>query len=400
MSHAFDLVAPQLCLDMHPLMHRLRREDPVHWSPQLNGWVLTRFEDISSALKDPRITAAGTTTRIDMMPEAERQRLQPLRNFISLWMGHTTREDHLRFVQFLKRYFSGRTVEQLRPKVQALTHSLLDKAVANGEMDFVNAVAHPLSAGVIAQMLGTPTADIDKMLHWSHELNLLFRVRDLEGLLRIQRATTEMSDYLRPIIEARRRRREEDLISSFLDGEAEGTIRSEAEITANCALLLFAGHETTANLLGNGMELLLRYREQREQWRSTPALGPTAIEEILRFDGPAAMINRLAAADLELGGKKIEAHQTIYLVLSAGNRDPAVFPEPDRFDITRKTARHLAFGYGANYCQGAPLARMEAQVCLETVLHRYPDMKPRYETPDWEPLPPLWRRLVSLKVAV
>ena len=400
MSQAFDLVAPQLCPDMHPLMHRLRQEDPVHWSPQLNGWVLTRFADISSALKDPRITAAGTTTRIDMMPEAERQQLQPLRHFISLWMGHTTKEDHLRFLQFLKKFFASRTVEQLRPKVQALTEALLDKAVVNGEMDFVNGVAHPLSAGVIAQMLGTPTSDTHKMLHWSHEIDLLFRVRDLEGLLRIQRAITEMSDYLRPIIAERRQQRQDDLISAFLDGEAEGTIRSEAEIIANCALLLFAGHETTASLLGNGLQLLLRYPDQRELWRTTPTLGPTAVEEILRFDGPAAMINRLAATDLEMGGKKIQAHQTIYLVLSAGNRDPAVFQMPDRFDITRETPRHLAFGYGANYCQGAPLARMEAQIGLETVLRRYPRMEAQYEAPDWEPLPPLWRRLLSLKVAV
>jgi cytochrome P450 len=395
-----DLLAPELCLDIHPVMHRLRQEEPVYWSPQLNLWVLTRLEDISAVLRDPRFAAGSTPGRIDMMPEAERQQLRPLRDCVALWMGHTRKEDHLRIQQLLKSYFSPRMVEQvLRPKARALATQLLDAAWERGEMEIVNELGLPLSAGMIAEMLGTPTDDVKLLRWWSQNISVIFRARELKDYLQIQGAVLEMTDYLRRFIEERRRERREDLISVFLDAMEKGTIHSEEEIIANCILLLFAGHESTAGVVGNGMLRLLNNRDQMERLRREPELMPSAVEELLRFDTPIRSINRLATEDLELGGQRISAGQACCLVLAAGNRDPKFFPEPDRFDITRKSARHLTFGYGDSYCLGAPLSRMELQVCFGEVLSRMPNLEPRFDKPDWIPLPPLWCHLASLKVS-
>lgn len=395
-----DLLAPELCLDIHPVMHRLRQEEPVHWSPQLNAWVLTRLEDISAVLKDPRFAAGSTPGRIDMMPEVERQQLRPLRDCVALWMGHTRREDHQRIQQLLKNYFSPRMVEQvLRPKARALATRLLDAVWERGEMEVVNELGLPLSAGMIAEMLGTPTEDIQLLRRWSRDISIIFRARQLEDYLQIQSAVLEMTDYLRHFIEERRRQRREDLISVLLDALEAGTIHSEEEITANCILLLFAGHESTAGVVGNGMLRLLQQREQMERLRREPELMSSAVEELLRFDTPIRSINRLATEEVTLGGQRITQGQACCLVLAAGNRDPKFFPEPDRFDITRKPTRHLTFGYGDLYCLGAPLSRMELQVCFGEVLRRMPRLEPRFETPDWQPLPPLWCHLASLKVA-
>jgi cytochrome P450 len=333
-----------------------------------------------------------------MMPEAERQQLRPLRDCIALWMGHTRKEDHLRFQLFLKKYFSTRTVEQLRPRTQALINRLISAVAQREELDIVHDLAHPMSAGVIAEMLGTPAEHLEQMQRWSRAMNLLFRARDLHGLLEIQQTVLEMDAYLKHFIEARRHDRREDLISAFLDGLDDGSIRSEQEIVANCILLLFAAEDTTASMISNGMLLLLQHPDQLERLQREPALLESAIEEMMRFDGPSTMINRLAIESFELGGKRIEPRQTLFLVLHAGNHDPEVFPEPDRFDIARRLMKHLAFGYGGSYCLGAPLARMEAHVFFDTVLRRMVRLKPRFDAPEWEPLPPLWRRLRSLRV--
>jgi cytochrome P450 len=218
-------------------------------------------------------------------------------------------------------------------------------------------------------------------------------------LLQIQQTVLEMEAYLKKFIAERRRERRDDLLSVFLDGLDDGSIRSEAEIISNCILLLFAAEDTTASMISNGMLLLLQHPDQLARLRREPELLPMAIEEMMRFDGPSTMINRMAIERFELGGKWIEARQTIYLVLHAGNRDPSLFPDPDRFDVSRKVQKHLAFGMGASYCLGAPLARMEAQVFFTTVLGRMADLKPLFNAPDWEPLPPLWRRMRSLRVS-
>lgn len=394
-----DLLSPELCLNIHPLMHRIRSEDPVHWSPQMKSWVLPRLDDITAVLRDRRFAAGSTPGRIDLMPEHERTQLRPLRDCVALWMGHTREDDHLRFQQLLKKYFSNRMVEQvLRPKAEALADKFLDKVWERREMEVVHEFGLPLSAGIIAEMLGTPAMDFELLARWANDIAIIFRARGLEDFLVMQRAVLEMTDYLKSFVEARRKEPREDLISVFLEAMSQGIIHSEEEIIANCILLLFAGHESTAGVISNGLLRLLQHRDQLERLQQEPDLVPSAVEELLRFDTPIRSINRLATEDVELGGKKIAAGDPVCLVLAAGNRDPAYFPEPDRFDITRKSSRHLTFGFGTSYCLGAPLARMELQVCFGPVLRRLKKVEPRFDKPDWHPRPPLWCQLATLRI--
>jgi cytochrome P450 len=395
---AYDLLAPATQEDPYPLLHRLQAEDPVHWSPQLRGWVLTRYADIVQALKDPRLTAARMVGQLDRLPEADRRQLTPLRTSVAMWMGHTNRDDHVRMQRVIKRYFTPATVEQLRPRAQAITDELIGGFADRGRCEVVTELARPLPARVIADMLGIPTADRDLLPGWSRDISAVFGQVDLDSLRRSQHSIVEMSEYMRPILAARRAEPAEDLISTLLAAQAAGQIASEDEILANCVLLLFAGHETTTGLIGNGLYQLLRNPDQMQLLRAEPALLPGAIEEMLRLAGPATATTRLAVEPVELAGRSIEPDQMVFLALGAGSRDPAHYPDPDRFDITRTGTRHLAFGQGTFYCLGAALARMEAQVCFSTLFERLDGLRLQADGPAWQSRSAFNRSLVSLPI--
>jgi cytochrome P450 len=375
----------------------MRAEDPVHWSTQLNAWVLTRYADIVEALKDPRLTAARMVGQLDRLPDEQRRQVEPLRSSIAMWMGHTNPTDHVRMQRVIKRYFTPNTVEALRPQAQEITDELIDGFAARGECEIVSELARPLPARVIAGMLGVPPEDRDLLPSWSRDISAVFRPLDLPSVLHSQQSILEMSEYLRPLVAARRRHPQDDLISMLVAAQEQGSIHSEDEILANCVLLLFAGHETTVGLVSKGLHLLLTHPDQLELLLAKPELLPSAIEEMLRYDGPAAATTRLAEAPVELAGKSIEAHQLLFIVLAAGNHDPAQCPDPDRFDIARG-ARHLAFGQGTFYCLGAALARMEAQVCFSTMFGRMRDLRPHPAGASWERQTLFSRALTALPV--
>jgi cytochrome P450 len=392
----YDFFSPEVVRDSLPLLNRLRSEDPVHFSPQLGGWLLTRHADVMSALKDPRFVQASGTGRMDALPEEARQQIRPLRDSIRLWMGNDSTEDHLRFQRILKKYFTPSTIEALRPRIQELTHELIDAAQARGRAEVVSELAYPLPANVIAEMLGVPTKDRELLQHWSRDILSIFRSSTLEKLLQSQKSVMEMTDYMRPIVAEHRLTPRKDLISVFVEEEAAGNIRGTEEIAANCVLLLFAGHETTANLICNGLSALLDHPDQLALLRAHPELMPSAVEEMLRYSGIGGVVVRVAGTHLELGGKHIEPGQLVFVSLAAANRDSDVFPEGDRFDITRKQSKHVTFGHGAYYCLGAALARLEAQIFFSTLLPRFPHL--RLENREWVSSPPLRRQLAALNV--
>ncbi|WP_224368897.1 cytochrome P450 [Hyalangium versicolor] len=395
---AFDLLAPQVAQNPHPLYHSLRAQQPIHWSPQLHGWVLTRHADISQALKDPRLAAGPMTMQFERLPEEARKQLTPLRDSVSMWMGHTTTEGHLRFQSLLKRYFTPRTVEDFRPRIQALTDTLLDAAGAKGTLDLVKELAVPLPSRVMAEMLGVPLTDEHMLRRWSRDLASIFGTVDFQQLLQSQKSVTEMMDYMRGVFARYSRAPGDNILEVFLRAQAEGLVNEE-EILANCVLLLFAGHETTARLISRGMTLLFDNPEQLALLRQDPSLIPQAVEEMLRYGDIVPMITRLTVAPVELAGQAMQPSQTVYLILAAANRDPSIFTEPDQFDVTRKPGKHVAFGYGSFYCLGAALARLEGQVFFETLLRRFPGVRPAQGTsPTWGLRPPLGRDLLTLPV--
>jgi cytochrome P450 len=369
----------------------------VHFAPRLGGWLLTRHADVVSALEDPRCVQATLSGRLDALPEKTRQQLRPLRNSLRLWMGNENTEDHLRFQLILKKYFTPATVEALRPRIQELTTELVDTVQARGKAEVVSELAYPLPASVIAELMGVPAKDHELILRWSRDLVPIFAESSMEALLQSQKSVLEMTDYMRSIIAEHRRTPRKNLTHVLIEEEAAGNIHNEEEIAANCVLLLFAGHETTSNLICNGLWALLKHPDQLALLREKPELLPSAVEEMLRFEGVGGPIVRVTSTNIKLGGKHIGPRQYLFVSLMAANHDPELFNDPDGFDITRTQNKHVTFGYGPFYCLGAALARLEAQVFFSTFLSRFPN--PRLESAKWRPLPPLGRRLHSLQVS-
>jgi cytochrome P450 len=394
----YDVFAPDVLADQTGWLHRVRAESPVAWLPQFGGYLLTRHADVMTALRDSRMDTANMTRALEALSPADRAELTPLRESLEMWMGHTDPVDHRRFQALLKRYFTPGMVDRLRPRVREITHELLDEVAGKGRMDVVRGLAYPLPANVIAEMLGMPVSDRERLQAWSREILVVFgQGGDLATLRRCQQSMLEFHDYLRGLAARRRADPRDDVLSMFVAAQAEGVL-SEDEAVANCVLLLFAGHETTANLIANGLVLLFDNPDQLERLRADPELTPSAVEEMLRCDGPAGMIGRRVVAPLEIGGQSFPVGTHVFVSLAAANRDPAVFPDPDRFDVTRGRSRHLAFGMGTYYCLGAALARMEADECFRLLLDRMPRLRPAYDRPDFVPVPPASHRLASLEV--
>jgi cytochrome P450 len=393
----YDVFTPEVLADHNAFLHRVRAESPLARLPQLDGYLLTRHADIVAALRDKRMDSSNMTQSLLRLTPAEQAELAPLRRSIEMWMGHTDPVDHVRFQQLLKRYFTPAMVDRLRPRARAITGELLDAVAGKGEMDVVRDLAYPLPANVIAEMLGMPAGDREQLQAWSRDILSIFGNGDVDGLRRAQRSMLEMHDYLRGIAAERRIEPRDDVLSMSVAAEAQGQV-TEDEAVANCVLLLFAGHETTANLIANGLVLLFDNPAQLALLRANPDLMPLAVEEMLRYDGPAGVIGRVAREPVEVCGHPIPAGARIYLALCAGNRDPETFTDPDTFDITRKPNRHNSFGMGIYYCLGAALARMETAECMRILLDRCPDIAPAYRIPDWQPTPPLGHRLASLRV--
>ncbi|MFE8600159.1 cytochrome P450 [Archangium violaceum] len=398
---AYDIFAPDVLKDPTTLLNRLRAENPVYFSPQLQGYILTRYDDITAVLKDQEISSAMLTGWIDQMPQEAQQQLKALRSSLVLWMGHTNVADHQRVQRVLRRYFTAGTVEAMRPGVEALVKSLLDAVQDKGEMDVVRQVANPLPCNVIGELLGVPVEDRERLQHWSQQILNLFRIADLPTLLETQKAVIELQEYMRPLVQARRREPRNDLPSVLVAAQAEGAILSDEEILGNCVALMYGGHETTVYLIANTVLALLQNPEQMKKLKAQPGLIASTIEEGLRYDGPVDMLMRVTPKPLELAGGRVPANSMLMLMLRAGNRDPAMYPNADQFDVARQTnVRNLAFGTGPFYCLGSALARMEAEICIGELLRRMPNLRPQFDIaqPDYQPLPPIRRRLETLRV--
>lgn len=397
----YDIFAPDVLKDPTQLLNRLRAEDPVYFSPQLQGYILTRYDDITAVLKDQEISSAMLTGWIDQMPQEAQQQLKALRSSLVLWMGHTNVADHQRVQRVLRRYFTAGTVEAMRPGVETLVRSLLDAVQDKGEMDVIRQVANPLPCNVIGELLGVPVEDRERLQRWSQQILNLFRIADLPTLLETQKAVIELQEYMRPIVQARRREPRNDLPSVLVAAQAEGAILSDEEILGNCVALMYGGHETTVYLIANTVLALLQNPEQMKKLKARPELISSTVEEGLRYDGPVDMLMRVTPKPLELAGGRVPANSMLLLMLRAGNRDPAMYPNADQFDVARQThVRNLAFGTGPFYCLGAALARMEAEICISELLRRMPNLRPQFDIaqPDYQPLPPIRRRLETLRV--
>jgi len=290
-------------------------------------------------------------------------------------------------------------VEQMRPHIQRIVDDLLEAVQARGQMDVIHDLAYPLPIIVIAEMLGLPVEDRQRLKDWSDDLfAVLGTVRHSPNLMeRASHSLAEITDYVTALGQERRLQPQEDLLTALVTVVDQGERLTREELVANVSVILSAGHETTANLIGNGVLALLQNPDQMQKLSDDPALVTSVVEEIMRYDNPVQIVYRSASEEVEMEGKRIGQGQLVNMILGAANRDPAQFSEPDRFDVTRDEGRHVGLGLGIHFCLGAPLARLEGQIAFTTLLRRFPQLRLATDTLEWQDHP-TFRGLKSLPV--
>ncbi len=360
---------PEILANPYPLYDRLRREDPVHWDPFLHAWVVTRYADVVAVLH--RFLAQRMPTP-EQFTELGLSELNPIAEVIVRQMIFMDPPSHTRLRALCAAAFSPARVEKLKEHIQEITDDLLAPVLPQGRMDLIADFANLLPATVTAELMGVPLSDRDLLKQWSWDFSeVLGNFQHNPGrTAAMLKVVDEVSNYYRDQIREQRKHPREGVVLALMNAEIDGDRLTEEEIIANSIITMTGGQETTTNLIGNGMLALLQNPDQLEALRSDPSLMPGAIEEMLRFDSPIQHTGRLAPEDMELGGRLIRKRQAVMAVIAAANHDPERFPQPERFDVRRPDNRHLAFGWAAHYCFGAPLARMEGHIAFSTILRR------------------------------
>lgn len=388
------LVSPVALADPYSVYEELRAGGPVFRYGESREHCVTGLHEATEFLRDPR--AVQPLEKRFAIRAGERDDFRLLIDLVRYQMVLLRDPDHARIRRVLQRVFTPRSLEALRAPLRATVAELLDALQAE-RFDFVEAFARPLPASVICDMLGVPRADRDRFVAWSQALVEFvgtFR-NDRAFFEQTQKIMAEWADYFARLAADNRGR--DTLLGRLLEAEEAGEL-SRVELSANAIFLLAAGHETTTNLLGNGLYALLRQPEQLERLRREPALIPNVVEELLRFDSPLQWVHRECAADLELAGVALPAGAQVHVCLGAANRDPRAFANPNQIDVARENIQHLSFSYGAYFCLGASLARMEGHEAFGALLARFPQIELAAE-PRFKPNPH-FRGLEGLEIEV
>ncbi|MBN3526552.1 cytochrome P450 family protein [Paenibacillus apiarius] len=357
----------------YSLYEQLRMQDPVHKTVMPNGntaWIVSRYEDAASALKNERLKK----NLFQFVGPEETGVPASRMDLLFRHMLNSDPPDHTRLRSLVQKAFTPRMIENMRGRVQEISDWLIDQVETQGSMELIRDYAYPLPLIVICDMLGLPNEERDQFRTWSHAMVSAFNYP--EKYKQITSEIDEFTSYIKVLIQRCRLDPQEDLLSLLTQAESEGSKLSEHELVSMIFLLIVAGHETTVNLIGNGTFALLQHRDQLEALRGNPALIHSAIEELLRFMGPVEFAtNRWVGEDFEWGGKTIAKGDVVLIALASANRDPEYFLHPERLDITRGNNHHIAFGTGIHHCLGAPLARMEGRIAIDTLLRRLSNMK-------------------------
>lgn len=369
---------PELFVNPYPAYHRLRREAPVYLDRASGELVLTRYADAVAALKNPKLSSRRVAEGGLLLPGLARRLVEPVIRALTRQMLFSDPPDHTRLRGLASKAFTPRVVESMRSRIQTTTEELLDRVGQRTEIDLIRDLAAPLPVIVIAEMLGVRIRDRRAFKTWSDDLALFIGGTTKPApvvMVRAARGMFFLRRYFQRLVRERRGNPGDDLLGALIAAEERGDQLTEEELLANAVLILAAGHETTTNLIGNGMLALLRNPEQLHLLRSEPELIESAVEELLRFESPVQWTGRVAVEEVEVNGVRIPVGQTVAIGLGAANRDPAQFADPDRLDLRRSDNRHLAFSHGIHFCLGAALARMEGQIALGTLLRRFPDLQ-------------------------
>jgi hypothetical protein len=383
----YQLLDPGVLSNPYPLYSRLREEAPVRWDPYLHTWVVTGYESVVAVLL--RFSADRTPTP-EQLADLGLSDLAPVAAVMTKQMLFLDPPSHTRLRSLASQAFAPERVDQLSDQIRMIATSLLTESDTNGSMDIVRDLAEPLPAMVTATLLGVDVADHRKLKTWSASFAEVLGnfQHNPERAFKLLKNLEEMTEYFRDAIRTHGER--EGLIRNLLRAKTNGDSLSEDEVIANVIVTMVGGQETTTNLIANGLLTLLRHPDQMAWLRSDRQLLPSAVEEMLRFEPPSQHTARIARADYPLEGQLIQQGQAVIAVMAAANRDPLRFPEPDRFDISRRDNRHLSFGWGPHFCFGAALARLEARITFQVLLERYKDI-------ELLPGPLTWRENLGLR---
>ncbi|MGA7047912.1 MAG: cytochrome P450, partial [Candidatus Sulfotelmatobacter sp.] len=382
------LFSDEILQDPYPTYARLHEEGPLHYvdvGSKWAVWSVFSHAECSSIAKDPRLSAKRAKQMLLPLPLSRQSEFSELSRMLSLWLIFMDPPEHTRLRKLLNKGFSAAAVEGLRPQAEAIVDQMLKPLQHGSEVELMSEFANPMPVRIISELLGVPQALHGTFVNASRAI-AVFRGnpnRTVEEARAAQDALVELTEFFRKTVAERRRNKGSDLISLLIDIEEEGEVLTEEELYAQCIALLFAGHETTRNLIGNGMYTLLQHPQETAELRERPEMIRSAVEELLRYESPVQFTARVLKEDVEVCGQQIRKGWTVLCMLGAANRDPKQFKEPNQLDLKRLNNQHLAFSAGLHFCIGAQLARLEGQIALLNLVQRFPEMKLTGPRPEW-----------------
>jgi len=400
-----DYLNPEFLENPYPTFAKLRAESPVVWdskfytgfSSGVGAWHIFKYADIQSILSNRQISSEMPPLDLERYPVEAREIISQLSSIFKKSIVFSEQQKHTRLRSLVGKAFTPKVVEEMRFPIQKIVDQLLDNLQNVQQIEFIENFAEILPVNVLSGLIGFDIGDYPKIKNW-----VMNEVKFLGGnpisLEFIYQSRTEFLNYVQEQILQRRQHLGEDLLSALIVAQEEGDCLSNEELQGMVWTLLIAGYETTLGSLGKNILILLQHPEQLKLLRENPSILETAVEELLRYDAPVQFIHRMVKNDFELRGNLIKAGQDIYVWLASGNRDPEEFPDPERLDITRQNNQHLSFANGIHKCLGAPLARLEMQIALKSLLQRLPEFRLGSEGYEWNPSA-FTRGLKSLSLA-
>ena len=383
------LFTEEILRDPYPTYRRFLESDqivhPVNYAG--SGWAVFKHAVCSSLIRDPRFSARRVGAVMRVLPLERQAEFGELERLLRSWLLFIDAPEHSRLRKLMNKGFSPAAVEALRPQIEAIVDRMLEPMRHVSEADILRDIAYPLPVCVIAEMLGVPETMHEHFIRWSDAVATYLGSpnKTVEQTQLAQEAILALLEFFRGAVAERRRKRGSDLISLLLDIEEEGEVLTEEALYAQCVMLLGAGHETTRNLIGNGMYTLLRHPQEMAELRANPELIRTTVEELLRYESPIQFLTRVAKEDMEVCGVLVREGELIVFMLGAANRDARQFKDPDRLDVKRLNNPHLAFGAGEHFCIGNQLARLEGQIAILKMVRQFPRMRLAAQRPAWVP---------------
>lgn len=375
---------PEFKVNPYPAYRRLRENAPIHWTDSFGGaWLLPRYADVVKAMRDPRLSARRSYLLVDRLPREDRKELAQLNRIVGNWISFLDPPEHSRLRKPLETVFTPAALKTMRPCIEKIADSLLDKMQEKGEMEFMHDFAYPFPSLVLANVLGIPSKDLDRFIAWSDDfVSFQAPKPTLEVATRAQNSLIAITEYFKALL-AERHQEQHNIFCLLKDFEdEEGELPLEA-ILAQFTMLIIVGQETTRYFLGNAVLALLQHPQQWEILKRDPSLAPNAVQELLRYESSVQSSIRLVTEEFELHGRTLKPGQFVISLIGSANRDPAKFTNPEILNITRSQPPHIAFGYGGHFCLGAALAHMESEIALNCLLNRMPNLKLASDTPDW-----------------